>query len=474
MNRDERSVGELLLDADFQARTLLLDVVGDDAPALLRTWGEVVQSAGELWAGLPQLSASPADGATMQRLETMARGMHRHQLARDWPGSGELDQRLLGIAENFVRATELVDGRDHARDTWPPAVRADVDAVKMRVMHTLYVAAHGVGVAVQQHIQDTEDRFGSKPSLINRAITRGRDAAAQLVAFEQLAGAHVGTRFAQVMRGEHRHAVGAGRLHQAMAAWDVQAHRAIAAAPTATHLHLVARTQAFLSAATAHLLDAAVQSQHLETGSFQQQLRPALESTHTSWSLIARRCEQLADRRDRPDATLVRAAGELRAAITEVGYDKTAWASPSTIASRVDLDDTVATLHQGIAAAVEAAVMTRDAFNDKRMSGSARGIADWQHEFLETATTNGVPAPVASWVDAGDIAHGRRVPLSRAVRAALDDLAEAVTDDTRRTMAAASGIRQTVTMATASATPTRDKAPTPWVQPVGPQRGPTL
>lgn len=473
MTRDERSVGELLLDADFQARTLLLDVVGDDTPALLRTWGEVVQSAGELWAGLPQLSSSPVGGATMQQLETMARGMHRHQLARNWPGPGELDQRLRGLAENFVRAAELVDGRDRARDTWPPAVRADVDAVKMRVMHTLYVAAHGVGVAVHQHIQDTEDRFGSKPSLNNRAIARGRDAAAQLEVFEQLAGAHVGTGFAKVMRGEHRHAVGAGRLYQAMATWDVQAHRSIAAAPTATHLHLVARTQAFLSAATAHIMDAAVRTQQLDTDSFRHQLRPALESTHTSWNLIARRCEQIADRRDRPDVTLVRAAGELRAAITEVGYDRTAWASPSTIASRVDLDATVATLHQGIAAAVEAAVMTRDALNDRRMTGSARGIADWQHEYLDAAAANGMRAPIASWVDAADIAHGRQVPLSRAVRAALEDLAEAVTDDSRRTMASASGIRQTVTMATAPAAPIRGKAPTPCAQPVRPQRGPT-
>lgn len=462
---------QILFDKAALLTDLLLDVAGDDAPALLRTWGEVVQSAGELWAGLPQLSSK--DGITMQRLETIARGMHRHQLARNWPGTGELDQRLLGIAENFVRAAELVDGRDRARDTWSPAVRADVDAVKMRVIHILYVAAHGVGVAVHQHIQDTEDRFGIKPSLKNRAIPRGRDAAAQLVAFEQLAGAHLGTRCAHVMRGEHRHAVDAGRLHHAIAAWDVQAHRASVAAPTATHLHLVARTQAFLSAATGHILDAAAHAQSMEADNFRRQLRPALEATHSSWNLIARRCEQLADRRDRPDITLVRSAGELRAAITEVGYDKTAWASPPTIASRVNLDETVATLHQGIAAAVEAAVMTRDALNDKRMTGSARGIAEWQHEFLETAAVRRAPAPFASWVDAGDIAQGRQIPLPRAVRAALDDLAKVVTDNTRRAMAAASDIRQTVTMATAPATPIRDKAPTPWAQPARPQRGPT-
>ena len=52
--RDGRSVGELLLDADFTTRQVLMDVTGQDAPAMLRTWGEVVQSAAELWVTLPQ------------------------------------------------------------------------------------------------------------------------------------------------------------------------------------------------------------------------------------------------------------------------------------------------------------------------------------------------------------------------------------------------------------------------------------
>jgi len=41
--QDERSVGELLRDADVTTRQLLMDATGQDAPAMLRTWGEVVQ-----------------------------------------------------------------------------------------------------------------------------------------------------------------------------------------------------------------------------------------------------------------------------------------------------------------------------------------------------------------------------------------------------------------------------------------------
>src|SRR5665811_526858 len=90
MNRqDQRSVGELLLDADFTTRQLLMDAAGQDAPAMLRTWGEVVQSASELWATLPQPfrgTTSPIDGVTIARLESMSQLMHRDQVRRGWPG----------------------------------------------------------------------------------------------------------------------------------------------------------------------------------------------------------------------------------------------------------------------------------------------------------------------------------------------------------------------------------------------------
>src|SRR5450759_5207197 len=61
--QDQRSVGELLLDADFTTRHVLMDVTGQDAPAMLRTWGEVVQSAAELWATLPP----PVGGGAVDR-----------------------------------------------------------------------------------------------------------------------------------------------------------------------------------------------------------------------------------------------------------------------------------------------------------------------------------------------------------------------------------------------------------------------
>ena len=139
MNRqDARSVGELLLDADFTTRQALMDVTGEDAPAMLRTWGEVVQSAAELWASLPEPvrgATSPIDGATMARLESMSQAMHRTQVRQGWPGDGPADERLLHVSETLTRAADLIGRRGgHIRPT-DTAVSADLDAARMRIMH---------------------------------------------------------------------------------------------------------------------------------------------------------------------------------------------------------------------------------------------------------------------------------------------------------------------------------------------------
>lgn len=159
---DGRSVGELLLEADRLARELLLDLGPDDAPGLLRAWGETVQSAADLWRTMPApgyTMAGRRDAEVLDRLDSYAQRMHRSQLRVGWPGPGPADERLLRISETFSRAGELV-ARYH-RPTSSPELRrpagADTAAARMRVVHALHVAGHGVLVAVRQHT-DAESR----------------------------------------------------------------------------------------------------------------------------------------------------------------------------------------------------------------------------------------------------------------------------------------------------------------------------
>ena len=117
-----RSVGELLLEADTASRGLMFDASGDDAPAMLRAWGEVVQSASDLWHALPALPGDQTGGGqVMDQLVALSRGMHRTQLRRGWPGEGPPDDRLVHVAATFSAAGDLVArhaGAQPGTSTW--------------------------------------------------------------------------------------------------------------------------------------------------------------------------------------------------------------------------------------------------------------------------------------------------------------------------------------------------------------------
>jgi hypothetical protein len=50
---DHRTVVELLADSEQLARETLLDATPDHAPAMVRSWNQLVGSAADLWAVLP-------------------------------------------------------------------------------------------------------------------------------------------------------------------------------------------------------------------------------------------------------------------------------------------------------------------------------------------------------------------------------------------------------------------------------------
>jgi hypothetical protein len=392
--QDARSVGELLLDADFTTRQVLMDATGQDAPAMLGTWGEVVQSASELWATLPPPvggGASPIDGATMARLESMSQAMHRTQVRQGWPGDGPADERLLHVAETLTRAADLIGRRGgHIRPT-DTAVRADLDAARMRIMHTLYVGAHGVGVAAREHVRDVELSTRGKSSRESRGAPRGQDAINRLAAFEQLAGAYVGNRYAGAAQGEQvRRPYGTERLQQALIAWDIQAHRTLAATPTAANLLLASRTQAGIATAAGAILHAGARTGHVDNDAYEHRLAPTLDATQVAWTHVAGRWAEMTSPADRTDMDLVHAAGELRAAVREVAHDKTTWAHPDVMAGRVDLGEAAQHLQQALSSAGDVAFVLRDvAAQDANLTGPARAMSHRVNAEIDRAVDRG-------------------------------------------------------------------------------------
>ena len=161
--RDRRSVGELLLDADHTARDTLMDAGDLDAAAMLRTWAEAVQTAAELWSALPSTPSllPPRQGQgsadAMDQVAAMTDALHRGIRRGPWPGTGPTDPRLQAIADSFARANELVHRHGPTGPSGDPAVRADADAARTRIIHTLYLAAHGVRLAVIAHVRPMQD-----------------------------------------------------------------------------------------------------------------------------------------------------------------------------------------------------------------------------------------------------------------------------------------------------------------------------
>lgn len=101
---DGRSVGELLLDCDLIVRDVLMDTAQMDGRVMVRTWGEVVEAAGELWQAFPAPTTSTggsqrqdAGQVLMAQLQTMNVALMKAARRRQWPGEGPADERLLRV-----------------------------------------------------------------------------------------------------------------------------------------------------------------------------------------------------------------------------------------------------------------------------------------------------------------------------------------------------------------------------------------
>ena len=74
---DSRTVGELLADSEALARETLLDATLEQAPAMVRSWNQLVGSAVELWAVLPSAPNSPSWSDPMERLRAIEQAISR-------------------------------------------------------------------------------------------------------------------------------------------------------------------------------------------------------------------------------------------------------------------------------------------------------------------------------------------------------------------------------------------------------------
>jgi hypothetical protein len=152
---DRRTVGELLADSEALARETLLDATLEQAPAMVRSWNQLVGSAVELWAVLPSAPTSPSWSGPMERLRAIGQAISRSVTAGHWPGRGPTAEHLTQIADNLSRARHLLE-RSGRPSQSPTDSLAHFQQAPGQVMHTLYVAAHGTVVALRAYVADLQ------------------------------------------------------------------------------------------------------------------------------------------------------------------------------------------------------------------------------------------------------------------------------------------------------------------------------
>lgn len=402
---DRRTVGELLLDADITSRDALWDNDPDLAKARVRTWGEVLEAAAELWLAIPDRTDDP----TMRRIQSLSDGLHRTHRQSTWPGPGEGDAHLEPIATSLARAAELVSARRHPTAPLSAAGHFDSEAARARLMHVVYVCAHGVGASVDQYAQglqravDLRKRIGPGDSL-----QQARAAKERIGAVENLAGSYLQSRWPLALMGEHRPRPEIGRLEQALARWDVQAHRTMAGPPTVANVLRVAQVQKDISKVT-EVVGSVAASRHLiDPDQHENRIRPAMVGLQEAWGRVAADLEPMLGRQRRFDPELLAAASEVHAALREITHQHAGYATPDAIAERVDLVATVDSLHRGLASTVDLAHVVREVLEDPDFTVSARGA----QALVGTADFGLV-------VNVHDVSHHRDISIPHPVRAAL-------------------------------------------------------
>ena len=434
-SRDVRSVGEMLFDADYLARQLLMDVDGDDAGTLLRSWPSMVAAAEDLWASLP--GRRPGVDERDRPITSLAGHAATIEISlagrTAWPGQGPTSPRIDQMTQTLLNAAALVRryGAQIAHEQ--PDIHRDLEAARTRIMHGLYLTAHAVSVALHQHGRDRVNEARTAGHRIHLAQHHSPYAIAptgvwvdRISACENTARSYLIGRFPQALAGEAMRPVDdPSRLAQALANWDIQTHRALARDLEPSNIVLLTRTQGLIAGASMVLVDAAATAGVLEPS---DRLVPAIAEAGRSWSRLASRWGDLAPPGARLEEPLARAAAEVRAAYRQLTHDQTTLASPEVIADRPGLSQAVHATLRAIEAGSELAVVVAEKADAPNLTGPARVLSRRAHNDVESGLATTPAAGDVAWVSPVDILNRRHVPLPPPVEQILR-AASAITID---------------------------------------------
>jgi hypothetical protein len=433
---------------------------------MLRAFPTLVEAAAQLWSVLPGTGQSEWPGVDpMFRLVAVARGIDRALDRGLWPGQGPSDERLLIMAGNLTLAAEMINQPVPAGQPDPTSGgRGDPADPRNHTMHVLYVTARGVTVGLAEHAemvsgQLRRDSLRKVPSQL-RYDPAEPDAARAMIsrldAFEQIAG----RQLFETNRGASEPLSVTDRLASALAVWDIQGHRSLAAHPSPPNLTCAARVQALI-ATTSGIVAEAVTQLGLVGPAAAERFTTLIDTSQIAWTRAANRWSELINPALRTDPKLLGAASEIRAVLAATTHDQMGWATADVIATRLNLPTAIAQLQLATAAAVDLAHLTRDiALTEATLTGPARAIAMRAQSDVERDVDRGESRYLGvDWVTAGDVRTNRIIPIPDPLRRGLVDAADKVIDTTSQAAAAAAVLRppEPADQATRNATTTRSR-----------------
>ena len=325
------SVRSLLVAADQHARAILLD--GPDpeqAKGRLLSWAETMETAAQT------LSAISGGGATAHRQDADALAYASRAAAsidrdahRGWREIQPADRRVARVSELLAEA-----GSHLQHQQLGPREAGDVSVT---VLHTSWLLTHGVAISLTRHAQELRRVHPADPLVgtVGQLAERVRSV-------EQVLDTRVNGRPPRDGHGQESDRAG---LAAALSTWTSALQSVLGRQPDPRHHTIAADVNLTLMARTANLATAAAHVGTLSRRDVHDRLAPALEDAARSWAGTRELWGALIT----PDTTgsrpLMQAAIGLRTALRDPGLSQRA--------------DTASVLAAGLAASVEAAVLSR-------------------------------------------------------------------------------------------------------------------
>jgi hypothetical protein len=242
-----------------------------DAAALIRTWPHLVDAAQDAHEQFDGSGASGPAGP-IDRITVDARAMAALAGRRVWPARrGPLDASLQQVTAALRRSTEV-------SQAGPPGDQKEADRL---ILSTLWSTSQLVGRVVRDRAFDLRTDPGLSEVQKSEQLPAVRDLARRFNALEQLAAEslHSGRGIMPAMSPQASH------FRHAIAAWDVQAHRALMDDRSTAVLHVLSHLEAESVKGLGRFVSQAADSGIIDQVTADR-LSPILSDSSASWARL--------------------------------------------------------------------------------------------------------------------------------------------------------------------------------------------